>query len=754
MSHPVASQRYVSPKSAILQNNLDEIAHSDIQTAADVSPVAAAAAAARPLSIGRGKIIELFQALRTTNETLAAATAAATSALCTPTNPKVNNDDDDSTSEPIVSHRGTKGRTVHVATNYIRLQTNPNKGVFEYEVTYTPNVHATALRHTLLNQHRDTVIGRTKTFDGCVLYLPQRLPEDSIVLQSTNENDNSVVAVRLVYKRCKRIADCLHLYNVLFDRIMRQMNYVRFGRKRFDPTAPSVIPQHKLEVWPGYVTAVDEYEDGVMLCLDVSHRVLCQRTVLDLMREAHAADAGGFQLAVQQALIGAVVLTRYNNRTYRIDDINFAASPMDTFEMNGKTISYLEYYKTHYNLTIRDTRQPLLIHTEDRVIVGKTDKERVVFCLIPELCNLTGLTDQMRNDFRLMRDIAAITRVTPNQRMASLRKYCVELNANEKTRELLDGWGLRLAAEPLKLQARQLDAEDVIFGRSQVHSAGAQADFSKYATSREVFKVVELHKWLLVYTRNDAKFAERFIECMEKNSRPMGITVKRPQIEVLDADKTDLWIRVLRRCIDTQLQIVVLICPTSRDDRYAAIKKVCCAELPIPSQVINARTLSNETRNRAIVQKIALQINCKLGGALWSVRIPFVNVMICGVDTYHDPAHKADSVAALVASMNGTYTEWFSKAILQCRKEELSNGLCEALIAALSAYQKCNQRLPEKILLFRDGVGDGQLPLCRDYEVPQMEAAFAQLDANYKPTLTFIVVQKRINTRVFAVSSR
>lgn len=39
----------------------------------------------------------------------------------------------------------------------------------------------------------------------------------------------------------------------------------------------------RLEVWPGYVTAVDEYEDGIQLCCDCSHRVLRTQTVHQLM---------------------------------------------------------------------------------------------------------------------------------------------------------------------------------------------------------------------------------------------------------------------------------------------------------------------------------------------------------------------------------------------------------------------------------------------------------------------------------------
>ena len=41
-----------------------------------------------------------------------------------------------------------------------------------------------------------------------------------------------------------------------------------------------------------------------------------------------------------------------------------------------------------------------------------------LICLIPELCSMTGLTDQMKADFRVMKDVAVFTRVTPSQRQA------------------------------------------------------------------------------------------------------------------------------------------------------------------------------------------------------------------------------------------------------------------------------------------------------------------------------------------------
>lgn len=273
-------------------------------------------------------------------------------------------------------------------TNYLQLHFDDSKGVFEYEVRFKPDVHAKQLRQRLLNQHR-SVIGNTNTFDGVVLYLPTRL-QNITELMSVSPNDNANYQVRVIFKRKMKMRDCTHLYNVLFDRIMKKLEYVRFGRKKFDPSEPKIIPQHKLEVWPGYVTAVDEYEGGVMLNLDVSHRLLCQSTVLEMLTNIYVSDKENLRQLAITALLGSVVLTRYNNRTYRIDDIDWDSNPKSTFVMNGKDVSYIEYYMSHYNIEIKDENQPLLINREERRVAGQTEKQTFTFCLIPEICYLVN----------------------------------------------------------------------------------------------------------------------------------------------------------------------------------------------------------------------------------------------------------------------------------------------------------------------------------------------------------------------------
>lgn len=113
--------------------------------------------------------------------------------------------------------------------------------------------------------------------------------------------------------------------------------------------------------------------------------------------------------AINEAIVGSTVVTKYNQKTYKIERVEFNMSPETTFDKNGTQVSYMEYYKTRYNESVSDVNQPLLIN-KDR----KTGNE---VALIPELCQLTGLTDQMRFDFRLMKDLAQIVHTNAEKKV-------------------------------------------------------------------------------------------------------------------------------------------------------------------------------------------------------------------------------------------------------------------------------------------------------------------------------------------------
>lgn len=56
-------------------------------------------------------------------------------------------------------------------------------------------------------------------------------------------------------------------------------------------------------------------------------------------------------MAFKMGVIGSIVLTRYNNQTYRIDDVDEESCTNSTFlKKDGSSISYIDYYKNVCNL--------------------------------------------------------------------------------------------------------------------------------------------------------------------------------------------------------------------------------------------------------------------------------------------------------------------------------------------------------------------------------------------------------------------
>ncbi len=56
-------------------------------------------------------------------------------------------------------YRGKEGRLLQVSSNYLKLEVEKDKGVFEYEVSYEPRVDNRNTRFRLLNQHRNVYGG-------------------------------------------------------------------------------------------------------------------------------------------------------------------------------------------------------------------------------------------------------------------------------------------------------------------------------------------------------------------------------------------------------------------------------------------------------------------------------------------------------------------------------------------------------------------------------------------------------------------
>uniref|UniRef100_A0A8C9ACG1 Piwi like RNA-mediated silencing 4 n=1 Tax=Prolemur simus TaxID=1328070 RepID=A0A8C9ACG1_PROSS len=73
---------------------------------------------------------------------------------------------------------------------------------------------------------------------------------------------------------------------------------------------------------------------------------------------------------------------------------------------------------------------------------------------------------------------------------------------------------------------------------------------------------------------------------------------------------------------------------------------------------------------------------------------------------------------------------------------------------ALNKWYKYNHDLPARIIVYRDGVGDGQLKTLVEYEVPQLLNSVTEASSNTSSRLSVIVIRKKCMPRFFTEMNR
>ncbi|XP_066509363.1 piwi-like protein 2 isoform X2 [Hoplias malabaricus] len=655
----------------------------------------------------------------------------------------------EATREPL-KKIGTKGNPIAIGSNYIPILCR-NEAVYQYHVTFTPNVESMSMRFGMMKDHR-SVTGEVVAFDGSILYLPKQL-DQVIHLKSERRTDNQKIDVKVqMTKILPPHSDlCIPFYNVVLRRVMKILGLKLVGRNHYDPNSAVILGKHRIQVWPGYSTCIKHTDGGLYLGVDVTHKVLRNDSVLDVMNVIYQQSRESFQDECTKELVGSIVITRYNNRTYRIDDIEWSKSPRDTFCLtDGSHTTFIDYYRKNYGIHVKEMDQPMLIHRpkETSKPGGKVITGEIL--LLPELSFMTGIPEKMRKDFRAMKDLTMHINVSAEQHTLSIKQLLQNISSSSEALTELSRWGLHISSEILVTQGRTLPMETICL-QSASFVTSTSVDWSREVVRDPSISTIPLYCWAMFYPRRAAEAAEELVATFGKVAGPMGITLHRPiRVELRD-DRTETYIKSIHSQLTSEpnLQLVVCILTGNRDDLYSAIKKLCCVQSPCPSQAINVRTISQPQKLRSIAQKILLQINCKLGGELWTVNVPLKQLMVVGVDVHHDVSRKNRSVMGFVASLNSLLTKWYSRVTFQMPNEEIINGFRVCLLAALQKYYEVNHSFPEKIVIYRDGVSDGQLRTVELYEVPQVLKCFETFP-NYEPKLAFIVVQKRINTTLYS----
>jgi len=608
------------------------------------------------------------------------------------------------------------------------------------------------MKKALVRQHQQTL--PMYVFDGSILLCFRRLyPEgkDPLVLFSRRKNgdgseDDCNITVRLVGEIHSTDHHYLQILSIIQRQMMEKLHMELLGRNYYDPTAASIVREFNLEVWPGYVTSIRQHERAILMCAEVSNKVIRTDTVYDQMALIYQRRPQNYQVTVERALLGSIVMTRYNKKTYRIDGIDWTLNPSSTFEKGDTKTSYFEYYNSRYNCSIRDSKQPLLVsRPKDR---DRRGGQTGPILLIPELCYMTGLTDEQRADFRLTQSLSQWTRMDPTVRANTLMKLSQRLTGVPEIRQELEKWNMKFNPNLVQCPGRLLDPETISL-KGKVNYRSDNADWTR-DMQKGLFSPAHIMKWYVIYPKRDEQKVMAFLSSMRKVAPGLGVNFGAPQTIGLDGNRAGDYCNTISNVVRNNPQMIFCVVPNEKGDQYSSIKKKCCVEQPVPSQVVTiSKVLNKEKGYMSMATKVVTQMSCKIGGEPWAVEIPIKGAMVVGYDTYHDSARKGESVGALVASLNDLFTKYYSCVDFHRDRTEMSNQIGVMFIRALRKYQDVNGTLPKRIFFFRDGVGEGQVSHVKEHEVERLREVVKTLKPDYVPMITFIIVSKRINTRIF-----
>ncbi|NXJ88942.1 PIWL2 protein, partial [Corythaixoides concolor] len=243
--------------------------------------------------------------------------------------------------------------------------------------------------------------------------------------------------------------------------------------------------------------------------------------------------------------------------------------------------------------------------------------------LVPELTFMTGIPD-MGKDSRMVKDVTREMLQSPREHYTRLTSLLRRIRDSPEASGELMRWGLSLDPDIHRTQGRVLPMERINLRRSSFLPA-EDLSWNKEVTREASISAVAMNCWLLVYPKRLQDLAKDLVATMESVCGPIGMHVSRPALVELKDDRVETYAKGIRSVLgsEDEVQLVLCLISSGREDLYEAIKKLCCVQCPVPSQVINAQSLAGQPgKMRSVVQKVLLQMNCKLGGELWGVDIP------------------------------------------------------------------------------------------------------------------------------------
>ncbi|GAA5915403.1 hypothetical protein JCM6882_001414 [Rhodosporidiobolus microsporus] len=436
----------------------------------------------------------------------------------------------------------------------------------------------------------------------------------------------------------------------------------------------------------------------------------------------------------------------------------------------SQSFTVAEYFKKQYNKSVDPNMQ--VVELRGGQFVPIECLELLHGCAIPP-------TKLSANQATAMINVAA---KPPAERRAAIAAIRRDADFGPSSRPA--AWGLEVDQQMMQLKGRVLPPPKVQY------RAGPKANpfVSFGAWNLKDLRLLEggkpLEHWAVAVFADKRYVPETalktFFDGLVNQARLRGMTIKNNHRGFAYQDNEDSFATLKKACnlvlvgnplnprqVPPQVIFVVLQDPKRYDD----IKKTAAFKLPVavPTQVLLVKKVMEQRGVDQYQANCCLKLNAKLGGVNSTVAATDVpafklnKTLILGADVTHPTGFGTaragsgeevpPSIAAVVGSTDPMGMKYGAQVREQEGRKEFITAMEEMTIIHVKNWMKGNKNVkPETVLMFRDGVSEGQYAPVVQEEVTALKAAFRAIDPNWQPKLTYVVCAKRHNVRLFAAN--
>ena len=587
-----------------------------------------------------------------------------------------------------------------------------------------------------------------------------------------------------------------------------QLLYETFGLNHFNPNtsnSTSIDIGGGASLWVGTFTSV-RLGWKPMLNVDVANKVgIDESSVIKFIEKVLKSD-GSFHpshislndeshLNVVNDKIKdlKIIYSRPNGykRNYQVIKMMPAANTLKIKQKNGEECIIAKYFKDRYNYQLQFPNYPC-IH------VGNPEKTvylPIELCMIKQ--HFLPLSKRL-DDNQSKRMIKAAAK-PPQERREIIKKNLRNLSNHYESDPYANSFGLQVSTEMTKVEGRVLGPPVLKYKNDDEFR---EVKNGKWKVGRRGDKIVlgfvkpiDLNYWGILDLSNlPGKAKDKFVARIRSEANIRGMFMDNPTYEHANIRNKSQVKEIFKKLYndirrrkenqegkrDNGSKLLILVINPRQSTIKDELKYLGDTVLKIPTQFVlktNVTGRDNNGPSYQVLHNLCLKINHKLGGVnhALSKGPPLMNeaVMVMGADVTHPPSgdnSKKPSIAAVVGSVDLDFYQFNVEIRLQERVgenskvEEKSKDKGRAVEeikemenmvhSLLSKFYQNRKRHPEQIIYYRDGVSEGQFPAILNHELSAIRRACAKLKGGFEPNVTFIIAQKRHNTRLFVENPR